>query len=184
MPAVSKTVAAELLIAAVLLGWGCQQKPRAPALIDEPVFQSDEGFRFLVPEGWIMAARAMVPPGPVEKERLLVQYRRTSGDGPATLEVSLVDLPEDADLVDYLSTPSFSARKWKQTGGAESMEAGGERGKRFRFSASIKGGDLAKEVTIFRRGGRVFFFTVLFSPKDTAAAEQVRRAIGSLVWTK
>ena len=48
------------MLAAVLLA-GCQPKPKAPALLDEPVFQSDEGFRFLVPEGWIMAARGNVP---------------------------------------------------------------------------------------------------------------------------
>jgi hypothetical protein len=182
MAAVSKIAAAELLIVAVLLG--CQPKPKAPALIDEPVFQSDEGFRFLVPEGWLMSARANVPSGPLEKERLLVQYRRTGGDNLATLEVSVMDLPEDTDMVKYLSAPSFSAHQWKQTGKAESMEAGGAQGTRFRFRAPIKGGELAKEVTVFRRGGRVYFFTVLFSPKDAPAAEQVRRSLGSLVWSK
>src|SRR5689334_537493 len=92
-----------LLLVVMLLGLGCQPKPKAPALLDEPVYQTDEGFRFLVPEGWIMSARANVPPGPVEKERLLVQYRRASGESQATLEVSMMDLPEDADLAAYLS---------------------------------------------------------------------------------
>ena len=184
MRAFSKTVAAELLVVAVLLGCGCQRKPKAPALIDEPVYQSDEGFRFLVPEGWLMGARANVPPGPLDKERLLVQYRRTSGGDLATLEVSVMDLPEDTDMAAYLTNPSFSARQWKQTGRAESLEAGGAQGTRYRFNAPVKGGQLTKEVTVFRRVGRVYFFTVLFSPKDAAAAEQVRRALGSLVWTK
>jgi hypothetical protein len=173
-----------LLAVAMLLGGGCQPKPKAPALLDEPVYQSEEGFRFLVPEGWIMAARGSVPPGPVEKERLLVQYRRVHGDSQATLEVSLMDLPEDTDSAAYLSGPSFSARHWKLMGRPESMEVGGVPGTRFRFTAPVNGAELGKEITAVRRGGRIYFFTVLFSPKDATAPEQVRRSIGRLVWTK
>ncbi len=183
MRAVSKRVAAALL-AAMLLGWGCQPKPKAPALIDEPVYQSPEGFRFLVPEEWIMIGRASPPSGRVEKECLLVQYRRSSGDSDAILEISLMDLPEDAELLEYLSTPSFSVRRWKLLGQPESIEAGGVSGTRFRFSGRADRSDLAKEVTTFRRGGRVYFFTILYSPKDAAAVEQVRRSINGLMWTK
>src|SRR5215469_13304485 len=171
-----------LLIAAALLGWGCQPKPKAPALLDEPVYQSEEGFRFLVPEGWIMSARANIPPGPVEKERFLVQYRRASADKQATLEVSRMDLPEETDLAEYLSGPSFSARHWQPSAPAEKVEAGGVRGSRFHFTARVNKAEMAKEVTAFRRDGRVYFFTILFSPKDASAPEQVRRAIGHLVW--
>jgi hypothetical protein len=172
------------LLAAALLGWGCELKPKAPALLDEPVYQSEEGFRFLVPEGWIMSARANLPSGPVKKERLLVQYRRAGGDKPATLEVSRMDLPEDTDLATYLSGPSFSARHWQPCAAAEKVEVGGVSGRRFRFTARVNKAEMAKEVTAFRRDGRVYFFTVLFSPKDASAPEQVRRAIGRLVWTK
>jgi hypothetical protein len=171
------------VLAAALFA-GCQPKPKAPALLDEPVYQSDEGFRFLVPEGWIMAARGNVPPGRLDKERLLVQYRRTAGDSQATLEVSAADLPEDSDLGDYLSGPSFSATHWDQTGSPEKLEAGGRPGVRYRFTAAIRGAKLAKEVTAFRRGDRVYFFTLLFAPTDGTAPEQIRRAIGRLVWTK
>ncbi len=184
MPAAFKGLLAAMLALAVLLVWGCQPKPKAPALIDEPVFQSEEGFRFRVPEGWIMAARANVPPGPIEKERLLVQYRRAGGESNSTLEVSLVDLPEDADLAAYLSRPSYSAHHWNQLEQVESIEAGGASGKRFRFSAWVDGKELAKEVTAFRRGGYIYFFTLLYPPKDAAAPEQVRRSIGRLEWTK
>ncbi len=174
---------ARVCLSALLLA-GCQPKPKAPALIDEPVFRSDEGFRFLVPEGWIMAARANVPPGPLEKERLLVQYRRIEGDKQATLEVSLADLAEDADLTSYLSGPSFSASHWQPSGAAEWLEAGGQHGSRYRFTARIQGAELAKEVTVFRRGGRVYFFTLLFAPQDDTAPEQAHRAISRIVWTK
>lgn len=183
MAALSKMAAAALL-ATMLFCCGCRPKPKAPALIDEPVYQSDEGFRFLVPEGWIMTAKGNVPPGPTEKETILVQYRLLRGDSGATLEISAVDLPEDADLADYLSGPSYSVRRWNLLGKAESIEAGGVSGKRFRFNGEVDSSELVKEVTAFRRGGRVYFFTVLYSPKDTAAPEQARRSISRLVWTK
>src|SRR5436309_1759630 len=78
---------------------GCATRPSAPALLDTPIYQNkQEGFRFEVPDGWKMSARAEYPPGPVAQERLLVAYRRTVEDMPATLKVSLVDLPELADL--------------------------------------------------------------------------------------
>ena len=163
---------------------GCQPRPKAPALLDEPVFQSDEGFRFLVPEGWIMAARSNVPPGPVEKERLLVQFRRVVGDKQATLEVSLADLSEDTDLTAYLRGPAFSASHWDQAGSPESLEAGGRAGERYRFTARVNSMRLAREVTVFRRGGRVYFFTLLYSPDDATAPEQVHRSEGRIVWTR
>jgi hypothetical protein len=173
-----------LLLLVVLLGLSCQPKPRAPALIDEPVFQSDEGFRFLVPEGWIMAARSNVPPGPVEKDRLLVQYRRVQGDSQATLEVSLMDRSEDTELTAYLSEPSFSVSRWEPQGEPEPLEAGGRTGTRYRFSGSMNKNEMAKEVTAFRRGGRVYFFTLLYAPEDATAPEQVHRVINRLEWTK
>ncbi len=143
---------------------------------DEPVFQSDEGFRFLVPEGWIIAAQANVPPGPLDKERLLVQYRRIAGDKQATLEVSLADLAEDADLTTYLSGPSFSASHWQPSGAAESLEAGGRRGSRYRFTARIQGAEPAKEVTVFRRGaqgGRAAALLLLLVQRTAVRARQL-----------
>ncbi len=172
-----------VLLAAVLLA-GCHPKPKAPALLDGPVFQSDEGFRFLVPDGWIMAARGNLPSGPLDKERLLVQFRRATGNTQATLEVSSADLPEDTNLADYLSGPSFSTSHWAISGSPEKLEVDGQPGTRYRATATVNRAKLAKEVTTFRRGERVYFFTLLFSPSDATAPEQVRRAISQLVWTK
>lgn len=172
-----------VLLAAVLLA-GCHPKPKAPALLDGPVFQSDEGFRFLVPDGWIMAARGNLPSEPLDKERLLVQFRRATGATQATLEVSAADLPESTDLADYLSGPSFSASRWTASGSPEKLEAGGQPATRYRATATVNRAKLAKEVTAFRRGGRVYFFTLLFSPSDATGPEQIRRAISQLVWTK
>src|SRR5262245_64118678 len=78
----------------LLLLLGCAPRPRAPALLDEPVYQNErEGFRFLVPEGWKQYARSEAPPGKGERERLLVLYRRLTPGPEATLEVTRADLP-------------------------------------------------------------------------------------------
>src|SRR5262249_45800933 len=139
-----------VMIASALLA-GCYSKPKAPALIDESVFQCDEGFRFLVPEGWVMAARGNGRGGPPDKEQPIVQYRRAEGDTQATLEVSAADLPEDANLADTLSGPSFSASHWRQSGSLENLEAGGRPAARYRFTARVNNAQLGKEVTAFRR---------------------------------
>jgi hypothetical protein len=173
------------LIAALLLACSCQPRPRAPALLDEPVYQNErEGFRFLVPEGWSMSARSDLPPGPADKERLLVQYRRSTADRPATFEVSMADLPEGTDLAAYLGGPAFGAERWKPSAAPQPLQVGGADATRFRFTARVDGADLAREVTAVRRGGRIYFFTVLAPPADTTAPEQVRRAVGRIVWTK
>src|SRR5262249_45571367 len=92
---------------------GCNTRPRAPALVDEPIYQNErEGLRFLVPEGWKQLARADVPPGKVDRERLLVQYRRLLPGQEATLEVRLADLPTSAALDSLLSAPSYGVDRW------------------------------------------------------------------------
>jgi hypothetical protein len=176
---------AALLAAGLSPAGGCRPKPRAPALLDEPVYQNArEGFRFLVPEGWIIAARADVPPGPAETERMLVQYQHSAGEKPATFEVSLADLPEGTDLASHLAGPSFGAEHWDLSGPPEKVEVDGVAGTRYGFTARADRKALAREVTAFRRGGRVYFFTALASRDDTGAREQVRRAVGRIIWTK
>src|SRR5262245_25916538 len=101
------------IAAAALVLASCSSGPRAPALRDEAVYQNDrEGFRFRVPEGWTQHAKSDLPPGKANKEHLLVSYRRSSK--PASLEVSLADVPESADLATYLAGPSFGAKQWRK----------------------------------------------------------------------
>src|SRR5262245_41969592 len=93
----------------LFLAWGvflagCDSRPRAPVLRDDPVYQNDqEGFRFLAPDGWSQSMRGEVPPGKVDKERSLVEYRRKKGSAGASLRVSLADLPTSTDLAAYLA---------------------------------------------------------------------------------
>ena len=41
---------------------GCSDRPRAPRLSNDPVYQNDAiGLRFLAPEGWTIVSRAAAP---------------------------------------------------------------------------------------------------------------------------
>src|SRR5438105_510697 len=75
-----------LVLAVIALAVGRGGGPRAPALRPEPVYSNArEGFRFVAPEGWALVAKADLPPGPAEKERLLVRYQATSGGGAGAM---------------------------------------------------------------------------------------------------
>jgi hypothetical protein len=158
-------------------------RPRAPALRDDPVFQnSREGLRFLVPEDWHQQARAEMPPGKIEKERVLVSYRRGSSDKPALLEVSLVDLPPGTDLAAYLAEPSYGVSHWQSAGRPEPLHIQGAEAQRFVFTARVGQDNQTREVTAFRRGERVYLFTGIFRPVDTTARAQIRQAVDSILW--
>ena len=163
---------------------GCNSKPQAPALRDEPVYHSDkEGLRFLVPEGWSLHAKSDAQPGKLERERLLVQYQRFTSDKGATFEVTLADLPESTDLGAHLTGPSYGVKKWEPTGKPEKIEIRGVPATRYIFRGKVGGSvDMTKETVVFRRGGRVYFFHGLFGPTDAKARDQVRRAVESTIW--
>ncbi|MFO0841896.1 MAG: hypothetical protein U0797_05775 [Gemmataceae bacterium] len=176
--------AAVLILGAVLFP-GCEPRPRAPALTNDPVFVSEqEGFRFLAPDDWSQGVRGDIPPGKADKERPLVEFSRMSGGPPASLRVSLADLPPSTDLAAYLAGPSFSAERWAPTEAAVDAPVGSASGVRYAFKARVGKGEMVKEVVAVRRGERVYFFTALYTPKDTEVREQLRRVVGSVVWKK
>lgn len=181
-PGGGRAALALLLVGLSLLA-GCGRGPRAPALQDDPVYTNeDEGFRFRVPEGWHQSAHAVLPPGKLDKERLLVQYRRPDPARPATLEVAAADLPPSTDLAAYLAEPAYGATTWRVRAGPEPVQAGGMEGSRYDLTARVGTDDMTREVVAFRRGERVYFFTALFLSKDPDAREQFRRSVGRLVW--
>jgi hypothetical protein len=177
-------LAALLLAGLVVLlsaTWGA--RPRAPALIDEPVYHNArEGFRFLVPEGWAIHARGEPPPGRVDKERLLVNYQRTGSEKPAFFEVTLADLPPATDLAAHLAGPSYGSESWRQKTLPETLDVGGVAATRFVATSRVGKDDLTKETVAVRRGERVYFFTAVYTSGDTAVREQLRRTVGSLIW--
>lgn len=164
---------------------GCEPRPRAPSLRNDPVFVSErEGFRFLAPDDWSQGIRGEIPPGKADKERPLVEFSRTSGGPPASLRVSLADLATSTDLTAYLSGPSFSAEKWTAVETPTDTPVGSATGVRYVFKARVGKGDMVKEVVAVRRGERVYFFTALYVAKDNEVREQLRRVVGSVVWKK
>ena len=171
-------------VTAALLA-GCTPRPSAPALTDEPVYQNEqEGFRFLAPDGWKQQARSNLPPGKTAEERRLVEYQRPPAGKPATFEVSLVDLPEDTSLATYLGRRWSRSDQARLKSGPDKLDVGGAPAVRLAFALRREGDDLTREVTAFRRGERVYFFTGTFPARDPAARDQVRRAVASVVWRR
>jgi hypothetical protein len=169
-------------------GWalqmlGCQARPHAPALGDEPVYQNTrEGIRFLAPEEWTLRAKAEIPPGKADKERLLVAYARRGADKGATLEVTLADLAPATDLAVYQGSHSFGAEKWRSAAPAETLQINGIPAVRLAFAVRSGKEELTREVVAIRRSERVYFFTGIFPTGDSKARDQVRRAIASAQW--
>jgi hypothetical protein len=162
---------------------GCTGRPHAPALTNEPVYHNArEGFRFLVPQHWRPSARSELPSGKVDKERQLVRYELFTTEQPAGLEVSRVDLPSSTDLATYLAGASFGAISWKQSSSAEDLQINGTPAVRMVLTNSLGGEERTKDVVIFRRGERVYFFTALYVASDTKAREEIRRAVASTIW--
>lgn len=172
-----------LAVLVLLLLTSCSPKPVAPALKDEPVYQNDrEGVRFLVPDGWTQFAKGDIPPGKLDKERRLVEYKRKTFGKGAGLIVTVVDLEPTADLAAYLAGPAFGAEKWQLKGKPEAIEINRVAAQRFTFVSRIQKEEMVREVVAFRRGERVYLFTGLFASDDARARDQVRRAVGSTVW--
>jgi len=165
-----------------LLG-GCTTRPHAPALSDEAVYQNtQEGFRFLAPEGWTQYAKREYPPGRVDKEHLLVAYRGGGSTKPAALEVSRIDLPTNTDLAKYFAGPSHGSNLWLPEASGEKLEVDGIPGSRFAYTTILNKEPTMKEITAFWRQDRLYFFTAVFLTSDAKAREELRRSVSSVLW--
>jgi hypothetical protein len=162
---------------------GCGDRPRAPALRDAPVYVNDrEGFRFLVPKDWLQSASGQLPPGQLDGEVLLVQYKmRTPGRG-AQVEVLCFDDAENTDLHEYHAGPSHGQAKWRSTVAPEQLDVNGTPAERFVYEAPVGRDKMVKEVVAFRQKGRVYSFIGLFWSTDEKARQQLRRAVADILW--
>jgi hypothetical protein len=166
------------------LAAGCSERPTAPALTNEAVYQNDKiGLRFLAPEGWTITARTDLPsslPRPVT----VVAYAVTHDRKTAELEVTAADLPEGSDLGAFLAGYQVGAQKWTPKKGPDDVTVNGAAGKRFLMSAGKGKDETLRETTAFRRGGRVYFFLVSFPASDPDRRDQARKSIDSVTFTK
>jgi len=161
------------------IGIGCASRPEAPRLSDAPVYRnSREGFRFLVPDGWIQTASSNLPAGDLDGEIFLVRYNVQSRQAGASLQVLCAQQRDPRDLRTYHAGPSFGVRQWEPVGAGETVEIGGKTGERHQYQS----GAHRKEVVCFRRGERVYSFVGLYRADDAIAQQQIQRAVRSIVW--
>ena len=170
-------------ITLLLFACGCPDRPRAPLLRDDPVYQNDrEGFRFLAPDGWTMRAKSEVPSGSLEKQRTLVEYLRLTEDKTAMLEVSVANSREISDLPSDQAKPAFGITQWNLVGSPEAITIDGQEALRFHYLGKSGKPSITREVTVFRRKNRDYFFTGMYPESDTKARDEIRRAVGSTIW--
>src|SRR5436190_16031770 len=128
-PGPGSAAMARLVLAALLCLRACAGRPRAPDLDEGSAFQSArERLSFTLPDGWSQQARAEPPAGRIDRERLLVLYRRSAPR--ATFAVTLIDLAEDADLEAYVKKQLADGLPWRLRPPAESCHVGSRRGRR------------------------------------------------------
>ncbi len=159
---------------------GCQDRPKAPALRDDPVFEDAQaGVRFLAPTGWIETARSAFPPGPAEKDTMLVRYQSPPTEKSAVFEVSFVDAPESADVTAMLAAPSHGASNWASSEPPEPLKLNAAA---TRYHLAHK--NMSKESIVFRRGDRLYFFTFVYLNSDSTVRERMHDVVQSVVWSK
>jgi hypothetical protein len=163
---------------ALLLLSGCDHRPHAPALRDEPIYDnSRDGLRFRSPEGWMEVAKSDPTSDTGDKDYLLVRYQNQPPT--ATFELSRADLPESQDVGALLVSRSHgSSGPWTPVGTPEELDIGGARGARYVFTNQT----MTKETTVVRRRNRVFFFTVVSATDDQSIRQQLRRVVADVKW--
>jgi hypothetical protein len=168
------------LIAA--LAAGCSSRPKAPPLTNESAYQNDDvGLRFLVPPGWRMQSRAVLPPGQLTRPVILVSY---NGDGekPAAIQILAADIAADADLERFLAVHQVGPDVWSGQSPAERVTVNGVDASRLVLSRAKGKEEARREVTAFRRGKRTYLFLLDFTASDAVARDAGRAAINSIVW--
>lgn len=173
------------MLAFLLLGaLGCDSGPVAPALSDSRVYRnSTEGFRFLVPEGWIQTASSTLPPGKLRLEVFLVRYNMSTPEMGANFQVICMDDDPSLDLETHHAGPSFRVAKWNVSQGRQTVTVGGKAGEQMQYTADVNNRGLTKMVTSFRQNGRVYSFIGVFWSNDEKAKQEVEHATNDIIWT-
>jgi hypothetical protein len=174
-----------VLAACLLVIAGCSNRPHAPPLTTEAVYQNDAiGLRFLAPAGWPVQSRATLLAGRSAKPIILVSYQRVPSDKPAEFKVLAADLASDTSLEHFLTDMQVGPETWSPPSAAQPLTVNGAEATRFVQSRTQGKEEYRREVTAFRRGDRVYLFLVNFLASDAASRDAVRAAVGSVTWTK
>jgi hypothetical protein len=174
-----------VIVAILLIGAsGCAERPKAPPLVNDTVYQNDRiGLRFLAPDGWSLVSRADPPSSPLPKPIILVGYHLSKGESHSELEVLAADLEEDADFGNFLVEHRIGAAVWTYRPPQEPVSVNGVDAKRIILTRKTNKGEVRREATAFRRGGRVYFFIVTFAADDAAARDAARQSVQSVNWS-
>jgi len=167
----------------IVLACGCSERPNAPPLANEPVYQNEKiGLRFLAPAGWTLTSRAELPSGALPKPIVLVAYQLTKSDNPAELEVLAADLPDRSDLGAFLLEHRIGAATWTLKPPTEEVTINGAKGTRLVLIRKSGKGETRREATAFQRGGRMFVFLITYSANDSADRDAARQSVESVSW--
>jgi hypothetical protein len=184
------TVRAILCLALALAAGGCRERPKAPPLVNEAVYQNDKiGLRFLPPDRWSVTSRADLPAGALSKPVILVAYQVGKGESSAELEVMAADVPEGTDLGQFLVAERIGAAAWALKPQVERVTVNGSEATRHVLTRkAAKGeaskGEVVREATAFRRGGRVYFFVTTFAATDASNRDAARQCVQSVTWSQ
>jgi hypothetical protein len=172
-----------LALLATVLAAGCTEKPKAPPLTNDAVYQNDKiGLRFLVPEGWVVSQRAELPPGSLAKPVVLAAYQNPKGERPTDLEVLAADLSPDDDTAGFLAEHNVGPDKWAPAGPAAGVTINGVTASRHVLVRQGGKEEYRREATVFRRGGRVYVFLIAYAAADPASRDAARKAVESAAW--
>ncbi|HWB09601.1 MAG TPA: hypothetical protein VG826_10265 [Pirellulales bacterium] len=143
-----------------------------------------EGFRFLVPEGWVQTASSSLPPGPLLRDQFLTRYSIASTEPGGTFVVLCVDEKGVTDVEGHHAGPSFGVSQWRLVEGRKPVTINGAEGERILYQGAADNNKRTKVVTCFRRHGRLYSFVGMFSPADEAARQQIERATNDVIWNR
>ena len=168
-----------------LLAGGCDERPRAPALVPESVYENpDVGLTFLVPDGWITTSRSAAPVETrFDKPHPLVRYQTPVGETSGTLELYAIDLPAGKDLIAYLSEGrnQIGSERWASKAAPVPDTINGTACTRYGLM-ELKKANRRRDIVAFDRGnGRIYTF-ILTYPAGAAARQQGGRSIDSARW--
>src|SRR5262249_23133096 len=115
------------------------------------------------------------------EKRLLVEYKCFTSAKPASLDVSMLDVPEDKPLTECVSELGAEG-VWKTAESPVGLEVGGCPAARGTFASTAGGDQTLRELVAVRGGARVFFFAGVFDLTDSHSREAIRGAIETLSW--